>query len=114
MLAADDEARFVPGGEALLRSAGVKRRVRAGRLGGRLTRLDGSVRAVRPVFGRDVSIGLGYGATSFAAAASVWLHGSAEQRQDTARLLLGGGRLTVAYEARPSHAKPPAPRTGPA
>ena len=55
VLAADDEARFVPGGEALLGSAGVNAEFVPAALGGRLTRLDGLVRVVRPVFRRDVT-----------------------------------------------------------
>jgi alkylation response protein AidB-like acyl-CoA dehydrogenase len=66
-------------------------------LGGRLTRMDTMARVMRAVFRRDAALGLGYGMTSYQAAAIVWAAGSASQQRDTAQLLLDGGRLTSAY-----------------
>ncbi|MBO8193156.1 acyl-CoA dehydrogenase [Streptomyces oryzae] len=65
--------------------------------GGRLERVDTMGRVLRAVFRRDASLGLGYGATSFLAAIAVWAAGTGEQRRRVAELLLGGGRLAIAY-----------------
>jgi alkylation response protein AidB-like acyl-CoA dehydrogenase len=65
--------------------------------GGRLERIDTLVRVMRQVFRRDVALGLGYGITSFMAAVNVWTAGSPEQRERLARILLDGGRASVAY-----------------
>ncbi|MFD5753189.1 acyl-CoA dehydrogenase [Streptomyces sp. NPDC127033] len=64
---------------------------------GGLERLDTLVRVMRQVFRRDVSLGLGYGVTSFMAAVNVWAAGDAAQRARLARILTGGGRISVAY-----------------
>ena len=66
-------------------------------LGGRLLRLDALARVMRSVFRRDASLGLGYGMSTYMAAAVVWAGGSAGQRRDTAELLLSGGRMACAY-----------------
>lgn len=65
--------------------------------GGRLERLDTLVRVMRQVFRRDVALGLGYGVTSFMAAVNVWTAGDAAQRERLARILTGGGKVSVAY-----------------
>ncbi|MFH8494306.1 acyl-CoA dehydrogenase [Streptomyces coeruleorubidus] len=65
--------------------------------GGSLERIDSLVRVMRQVFRRDVALGLGYGVTSFMAGVNVWTAGSAEQRERLARILLGGGKVSVAY-----------------
>jgi alkylation response protein AidB-like acyl-CoA dehydrogenase len=65
--------------------------------GGRLERIDHLVRVLRPVFRRDVALGLGYGVTSFMAAVNVWAAGDGDQRRRMARLLLEGGKVSVAY-----------------
>ncbi|MGW3953151.1 acyl-CoA dehydrogenase family protein [Streptomyces sp. NPDC004752] len=65
--------------------------------GGRLERLDTLVRVMRQVFRRDVALGLGYGVTSFMAGVNVWTSGDAGQRARLARILTGGGKVSVAY-----------------
>ncbi|MFD1658314.1 acyl-CoA dehydrogenase [Streptomyces caeni] len=65
--------------------------------GGRLERLDTLVRVMRQVFRRDVALGLGYGVTSFMAAVNVWACGDTAQRERLARILTGGGKVSVAY-----------------
>ncbi|MGW0560032.1 acyl-CoA dehydrogenase family protein [Streptomyces sp. NPDC003016] len=65
--------------------------------GGRLERIDTLVRVMRQVFRRDVSLGLGYGVTSFMAGVNVWTAGTEAQRERLARLMLGGGKVSVAY-----------------
>ncbi|WP_405404630.1 acyl-CoA dehydrogenase [Streptomyces sp. NBC_01104] len=65
--------------------------------GGRLERIDTLVRVMRQVFRRDIALGLGYGVTSFMAGVNVWASGDDEQRARLARLLLDGGKVSVAY-----------------
>ncbi|MEU0439731.1 MULTISPECIES: acyl-CoA dehydrogenase [unclassified Streptomyces] len=65
--------------------------------GGRLERIDTLVRVMRSVFRRDVTLGLGYGVTSFMAGVNVWTEGDADQRARFARILLDGGKVSVAY-----------------
>lgn len=65
--------------------------------GGRLERIDSLVRILRQVFRRDVTLGLGYGVTSFMASVNVWTAGDERQRGRLAEILLGGGRASVAY-----------------
>ncbi|WP_329562422.1 acyl-CoA dehydrogenase [Kitasatospora sp. NBC_01266] len=65
-------------------------------LGGRLERMDHLVRMLRPVFRRDVGLGMGYGMLSYMAANDVWTTGDERQRRWLAGLLLGGARATIA------------------
>ncbi|WP_282700268.1 acyl-CoA dehydrogenase family protein [Streptomyces sp. CC219B] len=67
--------------------------------GGRLERIDGLGRVVRPALRRDLSLGFGYGLNCFFAATPVWTAGNTAQREWTAALLLGGGRMAVARPA---------------
>ncbi|MFD9130089.1 acyl-CoA dehydrogenase [Kitasatospora sp. NPDC059571] len=97
LLEADEAGRLVPEGEKLLDAFGLNHEFVPAALGGRLRRVDDLVRVLRPVFRRDASLGLGYGVTSFLAAVAVWSAGSPEQRRRTADLLLGGGKLAIAY-----------------
>ncbi|MEU9736280.1 acyl-CoA dehydrogenase [Streptomyces sp. NPDC048002] len=68
-------------------------------LGGRLERIDGLGRVVRPACRRDLSLGFGYGLNCYFAATPVWTAGDAAQREWTAALLMGGGRMAVARPA---------------
>ncbi|MGW0913813.1 acyl-CoA dehydrogenase [Streptomyces sp. NPDC002784] len=67
--------------------------------GGRLERIDGLGRMVRPACRRDLSLGFGYGLNCYFAATPVWAAGDLAQREWTAALLLGGGRIAVARPA---------------
>lgn len=67
--------------------------------GGRLERIDGLGRVVRPACRRDLSLGFGYGLNCYFAATPVWTAGDSAQREWTAALLLGGGRIAVARPA---------------
>lgn len=69
--------------------------------GGRFDRLDTLVRVMRQVFRRDVALGLGYGVTSFMAGVNIWTSGDAAQRERLARILTGGGKVSVAYHELP-------------
>ncbi|MET8542861.1 acyl-CoA dehydrogenase [Kitasatospora sp. NPDC004799] len=97
LLAADEAGELSGAGEALLDDLGLSAEFVPAELGGRLTRIDTLARTLRPVFRRDVALGLGYGVTSFMAAVNVWTAGSAEQRRKVADLLLGGAKVSVAY-----------------
>ncbi|CAM5488914.1 acyl-CoA dehydrogenase [Streptomyces spiroverticillatus] len=79
--------------EALLGEAGVGAECVPVAAGGLFTRADLLLAALRPVFRRDLALGLG--AAPLAAAAPVWAVGDARQRRRTAQLLLNGGRLAV-------------------
>ncbi|MGW5636890.1 acyl-CoA dehydrogenase [Streptomyces sp. NPDC003832] len=68
-------------------------------LGGRLERIDGLGRVVRPACRRDLSLGFGYGLNCYFAATPVWTAGDFAQREWTAALLMGGGRIAVARPA---------------
>ncbi|QNT98161.1 acyl-CoA dehydrogenase (plasmid) [Streptomyces griseofuscus] len=93
------DARRVPPAEteSLLAGTGLGAEFVPAVHGGRLTRADLLVRALRPVFRRDVALGFGYGITSLFAAGAVWAAGDARQRQDVADLLLRGGRATILH-----------------
>ncbi|WP_210586542.1 acyl-CoA dehydrogenase [Streptomyces sp. GESEQ-35] len=95
--AADERGEPSADGEALLDGFGLGAEYVPVELGGRLARLDGLVRVLREVFRRDVGLGLGHGVTSFMAAVNVWAAGSPEQRDRLGRLLLDGGKVSVAY-----------------
>lgn len=96
-IAADREHRPPEAAELLLAEAGLAAEFVPARYGGALTRADLLVRVLRPVFRRDVALGFGCGLTSLFAASAVWAAGTDVQRRSTARLLLGGGRATVAH-----------------
>jgi alkylation response protein AidB-like acyl-CoA dehydrogenase len=97
LLAADERAELIPEAESALERFGLNHEFVPRHLGGRLDRVDELARVLRPVFRRDPSLGLGYGVTSFLAAIAVWAAGSEQQQRWTADLLLGGGRLAIAY-----------------
>ncbi|WP_407550955.1 acyl-CoA dehydrogenase family protein [Streptomyces sp. Pv4-95] len=96
-LAADMEHRPPEAAESLLAEAGLAAEFVPARYGGALTRADLLLRVLRPVFRRDVALGFGCGLTSLFAASAVWAAGTDAQRRSTARLLLDGGRATVAH-----------------
>ncbi|QMU78143.1 acyl-CoA dehydrogenase [Streptacidiphilus sp. PB12-B1b] len=97
VLAADERGELVPQAEQALTGFGLNAEFVPRALGGRLDRADNLARVLRPVFRRDPALGLGYGVTSFLAAVAVWAAGSEPQQRWTADLLLGGGRLAIAY-----------------
>lgn len=97
VLAADDRSELPGESVRLLHRLGLNAEFVPERLGGRFDRVDVLARMLRPVFRRDPSLGVGYGAGSFLAAISVWAGGTEQQQRLAADLLLGGGRLAVAY-----------------
>ncbi|GHE96936.1 acyl-CoA dehydrogenase [Streptomyces longispororuber] len=97
ILAADARGQVPACAEALLDEAGLNAEFVPAALGGRLVRADALARILRPVFRRDQALGVGYGAFSVLAGASVWTAGSPAQQRWAADLLLGGGRLAVSY-----------------
>lgn len=101
ILAADEAGELSPAGEQLLDDLVFNAEFVPTSLGGRLDRLDTLVRMMRQVFRRDVALGLGYGITSFMAAANVWTAGSDGQRRRLADLLLDGQKISVAYHELP-------------
>ncbi|WP_445529213.1 acyl-CoA dehydrogenase [Streptomyces cyslabdanicus] len=97
LLAADEAGEMPVAGERILDEAVLNAEFVPREYGGRLDRIDSLVRVMRQVFRRDVALGLGYGVTSFMAGVNVWTAGSTEQRERLARILLGGGKVSVAY-----------------
>ncbi|RSS75603.1 acyl-CoA dehydrogenase [Streptomyces sp. WAC06614] len=97
LLDADRRAEPPYATEELLDGAGVGAEFVPAEFGGRLTRADLLVTALRPVFRRDAALGFGHGITSLFATAAVWAAGTAPQRAETAALLLGGGRAAIVH-----------------
>ncbi|MFJ3927811.1 acyl-CoA dehydrogenase family protein [Streptomyces sp. NPDC090022] len=97
LLAADRQSEPPYATEELLAAAGVGAEFVPAEFGGRLTRADLLVTALRPVFRRDLALGFGYGITSLFASAAVWAAGTARQRAETAGLLLAGGRAAIVH-----------------
>lgn len=94
---ADERGQLLSEGEALLTDYGLGTEFVPVALGGRLDRADRFASVMRAVFRRDCTLGLGYGVTSFIAAAPVWTSGDDAQRARIAAHLIGGGRLSAAY-----------------
>lgn len=97
LLEADEAGEISAAGERVLDDAVLNADFVPRAHGGRLERIDTLVRVMRQVFRRDVTLGLGYGVTSFMAGVNVWTAGSSEQRERLARIMLGGGKVSVAY-----------------
>ncbi|GGJ22736.1 acyl-CoA dehydrogenase family protein [Streptomyces brasiliensis] len=97
LLEADEAGELSEPGERALDELGLGADFVPRAEGGRLERLDTLVRIMRQVFRRDVALGLGYGVTSFMAAVNIWTSGDAAQRACLARILTGGGKVSVAY-----------------
>ncbi|MEU6557722.1 acyl-CoA dehydrogenase [Streptomyces sp. NPDC046915] len=96
LLRADRRAVLSADAEALLDDFGMNREFVPRDLGGRFDSAETLLRVMRPVFRRDVSLGAGYGMTTFMAASDVWMHGSEAQRHWLAGLLLGGSKAAIA------------------
>ncbi|MEU7635852.1 acyl-CoA dehydrogenase family protein [Streptomyces sp. NPDC039016] len=97
LLDADERAELLPAAERMLAEYRLNAEFVPTALGGRFVQVDTLARVLRTVFRRDGALGLGYGASSFLAAVAVWAAGTPRQQQWTADLLMGGGRLAVAY-----------------
>ncbi|MFD8309292.1 acyl-CoA dehydrogenase [Streptomyces sp. NPDC059690] len=97
LLAADERRQAPAATEELLDRFGLGAEFVPGELGGRFAGVEDLAQVLRPVFRRDVALGFGAGMTALFAASVVWAAGDARQRQDTARRLLGGGRLTILH-----------------
>lgn len=97
VLEADEHGELIAEAEEMLTDFGLNAEFVPVALGGRLERIDSFGRVLRGVFRRDAALGLGYGVTSFLAAVAVWAGGTPDQKRRAAGLLLGGGRLAIAY-----------------
>ncbi|GAA3824585.1 acyl-CoA dehydrogenase [Streptomyces coacervatus] len=97
VVAADEAGQLPPGGEELLDSYGLGAEFVPAALGGRLTDVDAMARGLRPLFGRDGALGLGYGVTTIMAAVNVWTSGDPEQQRRLADTVLAGGRAAVCF-----------------
>jgi alkylation response protein AidB-like acyl-CoA dehydrogenase len=120
LLAADEAATMSAEGERLLDSFGLNAEFVPPALGGRLTSVPRLTRVLRVVYGRDASLGLGYGASALMASVNVWAAGDERQRQSLARLLLDNGKVATGYHelahgndfARASFSAAPGPGGG--
>ncbi len=97
LLEADEAGEMSAEGEKLLDTLAFNAEFVPREHGGRLEQLDTLTRVVRQVFRRDIGLGLGYGVTSFMASVNVWAAGSEQQQRRLAEILLGGGKVSVAY-----------------
>ncbi|WP_399933654.1 acyl-CoA dehydrogenase [Streptomyces kanamyceticus] len=97
LLRADERGEMCAAGERALDEHGLNADFVPTALGGRLSRIDELVAALRAVYRRDPCLGLGYGMSSFIAAVNVWLAGDERQQRATARLLLCDRRIAAAY-----------------
>ena len=97
VLDAERRLELPPGGEELLAAFGMHEEFVPAPLGGRLRGYDVPALLLRAVARRDFALALSYGGACLVPAAAVWCHGSAAQQAATARLLLAGDRLSVAF-----------------
>lgn len=93
-----DEASLFPGQQAeVLNSLRVNHYFVPLEWGGKLASFESCMAIFRSVFRRDVTLGLGYGVTSFMAALPVFLYGSEDLKKRASALLLSGQTLSLAY-----------------
>ncbi|MCX3061385.1 acyl-CoA dehydrogenase [Streptomyces beihaiensis] len=96
LLAADRAATVCEGAEDVLDSFGMNAEFVPRALGGRFDSCESLLRVMRPVWRRDVGLGMGYGMTTFMAASDVWMRGTPDQQRRLARLLLTGSKAAMA------------------
>lgn len=97
VLDADERGVFAEGAEEILDDFGINAEFVPEALGGRLRSIDEMARTLRPVFRRDVALGVGYGVSSFVAAVNVWTAGRPEQQRALAAALLANEKASVCY-----------------
>ncbi|MEU4996171.1 acyl-CoA dehydrogenase [Streptomyces sp. NPDC021622] len=97
LIAADERGDLLATGERALDAYGLGAEFVPGDLGGRLTRADELARVLRPLFRRDVALGLGHGASNLVGSVNVWAAGRPDQRRWLADVLLRNGRIAAAY-----------------
>ncbi|MFF2013526.1 acyl-CoA dehydrogenase [Streptomyces sp. NPDC058195] len=97
LLDADERGEMCSAAERALDAYGFNAEFVPVELGGRMSRLDDVVAALRSLYRRDPSLGLGYGMSSFISSVNVWLAGDERQRRTAADLILGNHRLAAAY-----------------
>lgn len=96
ILAADEAGVPLHAGERLLDDWGVNAEIVPRGLGGRFEDTGALVRRLRPLFRRDITLGLDV-VSSFPAALAVFRLGSPKQRHQLATMLLAGGRVSFAH-----------------
>ena len=97
VLDADERREITAGTVELLGDHGFGAEFVPTALGGRFTSAEQLVHLMRPIFGRDASLGLGYGLTSFMAAVNVYAAGRDDQQRTVADTLISGRPISVAY-----------------
>ncbi|GAA4074788.1 acyl-CoA dehydrogenase [Streptomyces shaanxiensis] len=97
LIAADERGDLLATGERALDAYGLGAEFVPADLGGRLTRADELARVLRPLFRRDIALGLGHGASNLVGSVNVWAAGRPDQRRWLADVLLRNGRIAAAY-----------------
>ncbi|MGN9759241.1 acyl-CoA dehydrogenase [Streptomyces sp. SD31] len=97
LLAADERGDLLATGERALDAYGLGAEFVPADLGGRLTRADELAHVLRPLFRRDIALGLGHGASNLVGSVNVWAAGRPDQRRWLADVLLRNGRIAAAY-----------------
>jgi alkylation response protein AidB-like acyl-CoA dehydrogenase len=97
ILAADERHEMLAEGERLLDAYGMNAEFVPAAYGGRLVRADRLAEVQRAVWRHDPCLGLGYGFSSLLGSVNIWSAGTQEQRTKAAEILLGGGRIAVAF-----------------
>ncbi|MFJ2900484.1 acyl-CoA dehydrogenase [Streptomyces sp. NPDC087218] len=96
LLSADRRAVLSADAEDLLDDFGMHLEYVPRELGGRFDSAETLLRVMRPVFRRDVALGMGYGMSTFMAASDVWMTGSTDQRAWLAGLLRSRAKAAIA------------------
>ncbi|MER7764244.1 acyl-CoA dehydrogenase [Streptomyces sp. NPDC097619] len=96
LLRADRAGALSPEAEHVLDAYGMNEEFVPRALGGRFDSAETLLRIMRPVFRRDVALGMGYGMTTFMAASDVWMTGDRAQRGRLADLVLSGSKAAIA------------------
>ena len=95
---ADERREPVSGAAPLLAEFGTGAELVPTELGGRLRDVDGLIEVIQALARRDPSLALAHFGMPLVGAVRLWTRGADEQRRAAAELLLGGGRLTAAFD----------------
>jgi len=95
---ADERREPVSGAAPMLAEFGTGAELVPTELGGRLRDVDGLIEVIQALARRDPSLALAHFGMPLVGAVRLWTRGADEQRRAAAELLLGGGRLTAAFD----------------
>ena len=98
VIAADERREPVSGAAPLLAEFGLNAELVPTELGGRLRDVGGLIGVMQALARRDPSLALAHFGMPLVGAVGLWSRGRDDQRRVAAELLLGGGRLTAAFD----------------